>query len=79
MSEHETVPPSSEPDAATATGTGRDASAGVPPPPKEDSAKTGGLGSEDERTAAGAPPPGNAPLDLSPGGDDRDPKSDSGT
>ena len=79
MSDSETVRPSSEPDAATATGTGRDATQGAPPPPPQDSASTGGVGSEQQRKEGGSPPPGNAPLDLGEGGDDQPPRSDSGT
>lgn len=79
MTEHESVPPSSEPDAATATGTGRGGAAAAPPPPPQESASTGGAGGEEQRKAGGSPPPGNAPLDLGDGGDDQPPRSDSGT
>jgi hypothetical protein len=79
MTEREAVPPSSEPDAATATGTGRDASGATPPPPAEESASTRGLGSEEQLKKGASAPPGDAPLDLTPDENDASPRSDSGT
>jgi hypothetical protein len=77
--EPETVPPSEEPDAATATGTGSSSGGATPPPPSEQSASTGGLGPQTDQKGDGAPP-GDAPLDLSPSGvDDQPPQSPSGT
>ena len=64
MSEPEIVPPSSEPDAATASGTGTDKAA-APPPPPEESAGTGGVGTEADRQAGSSAPPANAPYSLS--------------
>jgi hypothetical protein len=78
----ETVPPSDDPDAATATGTGGASPGATAPPPAEQSAGTGGVGTEADRQAHGGPPPGDAPYDLSPGKpDDQDTaaRSDSGT
>ena len=74
----EIVPPSSEPDAAVSTGSGRDAQAGTPPPPPEVSAGTGGIGTQAEQQGAGAPPADGAPLDLQ-GGSRGDAASPSGT
>ena len=55
----EVVPPSSEPDAAVSTGSGRDAQGGTPPPPPEQSAGTGGIGTQEQQqggsTGEGAP------------------------
>ena len=65
----EVVPPSSEPDAAVATGSGRDAGATPPPPPTE-SASTSGLGPQTEQQGSSAK--GDAPYDLSGTGDSTD-------
>lgn len=59
----ETVPPSPEPEAATAAGTGADKPA-APPTPPEESAGTTGMGTASDQQGAGAPP-GDAPYDLS--------------
>ena len=77
----ETVQPSPEPDAAAATGTSGDKAA-APPPSPEVSAGTGGVGTAGEQQAGGAPPPGDAPYDLSDSGPtdpEQPPQSPSGT
>ena len=77
----EPVKPSSDPDAAVASGTGGDKAA-APPTPPERSAGTGGVGTQADQQAAGGPPPGNAPYDLSPekpDPQDSEPTSPSGT
>lgn len=78
MSEPEIVPPSSEPDAATATGTGSPRAA-EPPPPLEESAGMGGVGTEAERSASGSAPPANAPYSLTGESNETDSASGSGT
>jgi hypothetical protein len=75
----ETVPPSSEPDAAAGTGTGgvKDA---APPPSPEHSAGTGGLGTVADQQGGSAQ--GDAPYQLTddgPGDPDQPPQSPSGT
>ena len=78
MSEPEIVPPSSEPDAATASGTGSPKAA-VPPPPPEQSAGMGGVGTEAERQAGGQAPPAEAPYSLTGDSNPTDTTSGSGT
>ena len=75
----EVVPPSPEPDAGVGTGSGGGNSGGAtPPPPPEQSAGTGGLGTQADQQGHSARE--GAPYDLSgdasPGTDAR---SDSGT
>lgn len=84
MTGPEHVQPSSEPDAAVATGSGGrdDAGEQVPPVPPSESASTSGLGSQADQQAAGGPPPGDAPYDLAPeqpDPQDTEPRSPSGT
>ena len=78
MSQPETVPPSDEPDAAVSTGSGRDAQAATPPP--ADSARTSGLGQQQEQHGSGGGTSGgDAPYSLSGGANETEPKSPSGT
>lgn len=75
----ETVPPSSEPDAAVATGTSGEKAA-APPPSPETSAGTGGIGTADQQQGAGAH--GGAPYSLTDDGPrdpEQPPQSPSGT
>jgi hypothetical protein len=75
----ETVPPSQEPDSATATGTGGEHDAAAPP---ADSASTSGLGPQSEQRAPGgsAAPPAESPSDVSGSGTAvTEPQSPSGT
>lgn len=75
----ETVPPSSEPDAAAGTGTGGAKDAAPPPAPAE-SAGTGGLGTVGDQQGSSAH--GDAPYDLSDDGPrdpEQPPQSPSGT
>ncbi len=78
MSEPEVVPPSSEPDAATASGTGSPKAA-APPPPLEESAGMGGVGTEAERSAGGHAPPADAPYSLTGDSNPTDNAAGSGT
>ena len=72
----EIVPPSSEPQAAVSTGSGREPSGATPPPDPQQSAGTGGIGTQADQQGASAQ--GGAPYRLS-GDDDTEPRSDSGT
>ena len=72
----EVVPPSNEPDAAVATGSGREAGA-TPPPPPSQSAGTGGIGTQSEQQGSSAP--GGAPYDLGGSDDSTTPQGPSGT
>ena len=75
----ETVPPSSQPDAAGATGTGTDKDAAAPPPADQE-ASTSGLGTVSSQQGHSAS--GDAPYDLSDDGPrdpDQPPQSPSGT
>ncbi len=75
----ETVPPSSEPDAAAATGTSGEKSA-APPPDPASSAGTGGIGTADEQQGSSAH--GGAPYELTDDGPrdpEQPPQSPSGT
>ena len=72
----EVVPPSSEPDAAVATGSGREAGA-TPPPPPSPSAGTGGIGTQSEQQGSSAQ--GGAPYDLDGSDDSTAPQGPSGT
>ena len=71
----EVVPPSSEPDAAVGTGSGRDAQAVTPPP--DSGASTSGVGTQESQRGASAQ--GGAPYSLSGHDDSTGPKSPSGT
>ena len=74
----EVVPPSSEPDAAVATGSGHETGGATPPPPPSESAGTGGVGTAADQQGDTAE--GGAPYSLD-GGDANptDPASPSGT
>ena len=73
----EAVPPSNEPDAAVATGSGHPQSSGPAPDPSTD-ASTSGLGTMDEQQASGAPS-GGAPYSLDGDENPSEPASPSGT
>jgi len=76
---NETVPPSSDPDSATATGTGGEHGAAAP---ADRPASTSGLGPQSDQRADGASaPPADSPYDVSGTGtgDDAPPQSPSGT
>ena len=79
MSEPEIVQPSPDPSSGTATGSGSNSGGATPPPPPEQSAGTGGVGTEADRQAGGSAPPANAPYSLTDESNETEPQSGSGT
>jgi hypothetical protein len=79
MSEHtpEVVPPSSEPDSATATGTGDPSDGVTPPEDPSETASTSGLGTVEDQQGSDAS--GGAPYSLDGDPNPTEPASPSGT